>query len=67
MTGFKANHDPNRGDFRLLSVFVSDPNGYRHILYPAADTPLNRYLELDATTAYDRLWYGKYVTVAPQN
>lgn len=67
MTGFKANHDPSRGDFRLLSVFVSDPYGYRHILYPAADTPLNRYLELDATTTYDRLWYGKYITVAPQN
>ena len=67
MTGFKANRDPSRGDFRLLSVFVSDPYGNRHTLYPAADTPLNRYLELDATTMYDRLWYGKYITVAPQN
>jgi hypothetical protein len=67
MTGFKSNRDPNRGDFRLLSIFVSDPYGYRHVLYPAADAPLNRYLELDATTTYDRLWYGKYITVAPQN
>jgi hypothetical protein len=67
MTGFKSNRDPNRGDFRLLSIFVSDPYGYRHVLYPAADAPLNRYLELDATTTYDRLWYGKYITVAPLN
>ena len=67
MTGFKSNRDPNRGDFRLLSIFVSDPYGYRHALYPAADAPLNRYLELDATTTYDRLWYGKYITVAPLN
>ena len=67
MTGFKANRDPSHGDFRLLSVFVSDPYGSRHVLYPAADTPLNRYLELDATTMYDRLWYGKYIIVAPQS
>ena len=67
MTGFKSNRNPNRGDFRLLSIFVSDPYGYRHVLYPAADAPLNRYLELDATTTYDRLWYGKYITVAPLN
>jgi hypothetical protein len=67
MTGFKSNRDPNRGDFRLLSIFVSDPYGYRHVIYPAADAPLNRYLELDATTTYDRLWYGKYITVAPLN
>jgi hypothetical protein len=67
MTGFKSSRDPNRGDFRLLSIFVSDPYGYRHVLYPAADAPLNRYLELDATTTYDRLWYGRYITVAPQN
>ncbi|HTG41142.1 MAG TPA: hypothetical protein VK697_05945, partial [Methylomirabilota bacterium] len=67
MTGFKSNRDPNRGDFRLLSIFVSDPYGYRHVLYPAADAPLNRYFELDATTTYDRLWYGKYITVAPLN
>jgi hypothetical protein len=67
MTGFKSNRNPNRGDFRLLSIFVSDPYGYRHVLYAAADSPLNRYLELDATTTYDRLWYGKYITVAPQN
>lgn len=68
MTGFTANHDPNRGDdFKLVAVFVSDPYGRRHVLYPVADSPLNRYFELDATTTYDRLWYGKYITVAPQN
>jgi hypothetical protein len=68
MTGFTANHDPNRGDdFQLKAVFISDPYGYRHVLYAAADSPLNRYFELDATTTYDRLWYGKYITVVPQN
>jgi hypothetical protein len=67
MTGFKADRDPNRGDFRLRSVFISDPYGYRHLAYRAADSPLNRYLELDATATYDRLWYGKYVIVVPQN
>jgi hypothetical protein len=67
MTGFTANHDPNRGDFRLLSIFVSDPYGSRHVQYAVADSPLNRYFELDATTAYDRLWYGKFIIVAPTN
>jgi hypothetical protein len=67
MTGFKSDRDPNRGDFRLRAVFVSDPYGYRHLLYTAATSPMNRYLELDATTTYDRLWYGKFIIVVPQN
>jgi hypothetical protein len=67
MTGFIANHDPNRGDFKLRYVFISDPYGSKHAVYPAADSPLNRYLELDATPTYDRLWYGKYIIVAPRN
>ncbi len=67
MTGFKATRDPNvTSDFRLLSVTISDPYGARHATYRPADSPLNRYLELDATTTYDRLWYGKYIIVAPR-
>jgi hypothetical protein len=68
MTGFKATRDPNlTSDFRLLSVVISDPYGARHASYRPADSPLNRYLELDATRTYDRLWYGKYIIVAPRN
>jgi hypothetical protein len=67
MTGFTASRNPNRGDFRLRSVTVSDPYGARHVLYPAAYSPLDRYLELDATTTYDRLWYGKFIIVAPRS
>jgi hypothetical protein len=67
MTGFVSNRDPQRGDFRLLAIFTSDPFGARHVLTRAEDSPLDRYLELDATTTYDRLWYGRYIIVAPQN
>lgn len=66
MTGFRADRDPTRGDFRLRSIFVSDPYGARHVLYRVFDSPLDRYFELDATPTYDRAWYGKYVVVAPQ-
>ncbi len=66
MTGFEASRDPRRGDFKLTYVWVSDPNGTWHRRYTAAGSPLNKYLELDATSAYDRAWYGKYVTVVPQ-
>lgn len=66
MTGFEATGDPRNGDFQLVNVWVSDPNGYRHQRYAAADSPLNTYLELDAMYAYyDKAWYGRYVIVAP--
>lgn len=65
MTGFEATADPRRGDFRVLYVWVSDPLGNRHQRYAAADSPLNRYLELDATAYYDSKWYRNYVIVAP--
>jgi hypothetical protein len=64
MTGFESTRDPRRGEFKLLNVWVSDPNGYRHRLYAAPDSPLDRYLELDATRFYDAAWYGRYVIVA---
>lgn len=66
MTGFSATSDPRRGDFSLTWVWISDPNGYHHVRYAATDSPLDSYLELDATATYDRLWYGKYVIVVPQ-
>jgi hypothetical protein len=66
MTGFEASRDPRLGDFKLNHVWVSDPYGSRHFRYSAADSPLNRYLQLDATPAYDRAWYGKYVIIVPQ-
>ena len=65
MTGFDASRDPRRGDFRLVNVLVSDPLYARRVKYAAADSPLNRYLELDATRYYDGQWYRKYVIVAP--
>ncbi|HET9520630.1 MAG TPA: C39 family peptidase [Candidatus Limnocylindrales bacterium] len=67
MTGFTSTRNPTRGNFRLLKVIYSDPYGSRHASVNAAYSPLNTYLELDATTTYDRLWYGKYIIVAPQN
>lgn len=66
MTGFEASRNPLLGDFTLTHVWLSDPYGASHTRYTAAGSPLNRYLELDATPAYDAAWYGKYVIVAPQ-
>ena len=66
MTGFTASGDPGRGDFTLSSIWVSDPYGAAHRAYDARATPLNSYLQNDATAWYDAQWYGKYVTVVPQ-
>jgi len=66
MTGFEATSDPRRGDFTLLSVWISDPNGSSHRRYTASSSPLDTYLELDAMYAYyDQAWYRRYVIVAP--
>jgi hypothetical protein len=67
MTGFQSTRNPNRGDFTLTHVYYSDPNGSRHVLVTAGSSPLDTYLELDATATYDKLWYGKFVIIAPQN
>jgi hypothetical protein len=67
MTGFEASSDPRKGDFKLVNVWISDPYGSSHKRYAAAESPLNKYLELDATPDYDTVWYGKYVTVVPQD
>ena len=66
MTGFEASRNPRLGDFKLSHVWVSDPYGSKHVRYSAARSPLDRYLELDASPAYDRAWYGKYVIIVPQ-
>jgi hypothetical protein len=66
MTGFEASRDPRTGDFQLIAVWISDPNGSSHKRYTAADSPTNRYLELDATAAYDAAWYRQYVIVVPE-
>jgi hypothetical protein len=66
MTGFVASRDPRLGDFTLINVWISDPYGSSHMRYTAAGSPLDTYLELDATPAYDKAWYKKYVIVVPQ-
>ena len=66
MTGFIASRDPRLGAFTLTHVWISDPYGSSHKRYTAAGSPLDPYLELDATSAYDKAWYRKYVIVVPQ-
>jgi hypothetical protein len=68
MTGFDASSDPARkASFTLYSVWISDPYGASHKAYPASSTPLNTYLQTDATPWYDAQWYGRYVIVVPRN
>lgn len=66
MTGFESIGDPRRGPFTLTYVWISDPIDSKHTRYTAAGSPLDRYLELDATATYDKLWYGKYIVIVPQ-
>jgi hypothetical protein len=66
MTGYTASRSPLRGQFTLLTVAISDPSGSRHYWVSAPYSPLDRYRQMDATTTYDRLWYGKFIIIAPQ-
>jgi len=67
MTGFSASSNPARTSrFTLGSIWVSDPNGAAHRAYPAGATPLNSYLQTDATPWYDTEWYGRYIVIVPQ-
>jgi Peptidase_C39 like family len=66
MTGYTASRSPLRGQFTLNSVAISDSYGPRHYWVSAPYSPLDRYYQLDATTTYDRLWYGKFIIIAPQ-
>jgi len=69
MTGFEATADPNGGGtWSLLAVYLSDPFGAHHTRYsPPKTSPFNRYWQLDATAAYDRLWYDRFVIVVPRD
>jgi hypothetical protein len=66
MTGFESTADPRRGEFALTHVWISDPIGSWHARYTASGSPLDRYLELDATPTYDKHWYGRFVVIVPQ-
>jgi hypothetical protein len=66
MTGYTASRTPLRDHFDLLTVAISDPSGSHHYWVSAANSPLDRYYQLDATAMYDRLWYGKFIIIAPQ-
>jgi hypothetical protein len=67
LTGATASANPvSTSSFVVGSVAVSDPNGTSHRWYHATSSPLNKYLETDATAWYDGAWYGKYVIIVPQ-
>jgi broad specificity phosphatase PhoE len=67
MTGFAASANPAKTDsFTLYSIWASDPYGAAHRAYDARATPLNAYLQTDATPWYDQQWYGAYVVIVPQ-
>jgi hypothetical protein len=65
MTGFSSLGNPKSGTFTVMNVAISDPNGSAHRWYTAGTSPLNTYLETDATATYDKAWYGKYVIIVP--
>jgi hypothetical protein len=67
MTGFTSTRNPLHGSFKVTGVYYSDPLGSRHAYVSAAYSPLNTYLELDATSAYDEAWYGKYIIIVPRD
>ena len=67
MSGFTSTRNPLKGSFRVTGVWVSDPLGSSNRYFDAASSPLDTYLQLDATTTYDRAWYGKYIVIIPQN
>lgn len=67
MTGFTSNRHPLHGQFSVTGIYYSDPLGSRHVYVTAANSPLNSYRELDATSEYDAAWYGKYIVIVPRN
>jgi hypothetical protein len=67
LTGATASRNPATTDrFVPWSLAISDPNGIHHKWYLARKSPLNAYLETDATPEFDAAWYGKYVIIVPQ-
>ncbi len=67
MTGFTSTRNPTRGSYKVTGIWYSDPLGTRHSYVAAASSPLDRYLELDATREHDRAWYGKYIVIVPRD
>jgi hypothetical protein len=67
MTGFKATANPLAGPYELTGIYYSDPLGPRNQYVSAADSPLTRYLQLDATAKYDEAWYRRYIVIVPRN
>ena len=67
MNGFTSTRNPLNGSFTVTGYWVSDPLGSRNTFYSASGGPLDAYLQLDATAAYDQAWYGKYVIIVPRN
>jgi len=66
MTGFMSGRSPLDPWFMPYKVAVSDPYGSHHYWVGSAYSPLDPYYETDATTTYDKLWYGKYIIIVPQ-
>jgi len=68
MTGFRATANPNKGPgYELIGIYYSDPLGLKNRYVSAANSPLTRYLQLDATAKYDEAWYLRYIIISPQN
>lgn len=67
MTGFTSTRNPLHGSFKVTGVYYSDPLGSRHAFSSAAYSPLDTYLQRDATSAYDKAWYGKYIIIVPRD
>jgi hypothetical protein len=65
MTGFTSTRNPLKGSFTVTGIWYSDPLGTSHRWVSAASSPLNTYLQTDATPTYDSYWYGKYIIVIP--
>lgn len=66
MNGFTSTRNPLNGSYTVTGVWVSDPLGSKNAYYTAANSPLNKYLQLDATSEYDEAWYGKYIVIVPR-
>ena len=66
MTGYTSSRSLLDPWFAPDKIAISDPFGSHHYWISAPYSPLNPYYELDATTTYDKLWYKKYIIIAPQ-
>ena len=66
MTGYTSQRSLLDPWFSPAKIAISDPFGSHHYWVNAPYSPLSPYLELDATTTYDQLWYGKYIVIVPR-